>query len=110
MMVGLTNDTTRQSEKGDLIVVLPGHRVLLVEAKALCYAQVGIEDITPDPRELHIGPPWWEFVLPPEKHYVIRLEGEMKGYTLMKTGSLKRVLRYLEKRKREKHHEGDRRG
>ena len=99
-MASLTIDPTRPPEKGDLIVIMPDRRVVIVEASDLNYAQASITDVTPPfLRDLSL-PPWLNF--PPMPTYAIRIDAEAMGCTLMKTGSLKRVLRYLEKQKKEK--------
>lgn len=99
-MASLTIDPTRPPEKGDLIIIMPDRRAIIVEADKLCYAQAEIMDITPPAVPYTVLPPWLQ--LPPSPLYSIGLKGEAKGYTMMKTGSLKRVMRYLEKRKKEK--------
>lgn len=99
-MASLTVDPTRLPEKGDLIIITPDRRAIIVEADKLGYAQVEIMDITPSAVPYTVLPPWLQ--LPPIPTYSISIKGEAAGYTVMKTGSLKRVMRYLEKRKREK--------
>lgn len=99
-MASLTIDPTRPPEKGDLIIITPDQRAIIVEAGKLDYAQVEIMDITPPAVQYPPLPPWLQF--PPRPTYSISVKGEAAGYTVMKTGSLKRVMRYLEKRKKEK--------
>ena len=99
-MARLTIDPTRLPEKGDLIIITPDRRAIIVEADKLGYAQVEIMDITPPAERYPPLPPWLQF--PPRPTYSISVKGEVAGYAVMKTGSLKRVMRYLEKRKKEK--------
>ena len=99
-MARLTIDPTRLPEKGDLIIITPDRRAIIVEAGKLDYAQVEIMDITPPAKPYTISSSW--LPLPPPPIYSIGVKGEAGGYTVMKTGSLKRVMRYLEKRKKEK--------
>ena len=99
-MASLTIDPTRPPEKGDLIIIMPDRRAIIVEADKLGYAQAGIMDITPPAIPYTVLPPWLQ--IPPPPTYSISVKGEAAGYTVMKTGSLKRVMRYLEKQKKEK--------
>ena len=93
-MVGLTMDSTRPPERGNFVVILPDRRVILVDADAVCYAQTSITELS------------LRDATPEKRRYHIRIDGEMRSYMVFKTGSLKRVLHYLERRKQEKRKHG----
>lgn len=98
-MTSLTIDPTRPPTYKHLIVITPDSRAFLVEGKDIISAHMQLQDLTFSQGLPML--PWMPIEPASNPRLDLRIHVEAKGYTCLKSGSLKRILRYLQKRNKE---------